>query len=144
MRHEPLAATGVRPRERHADRATAVANAIDLVANRVARAAAAGTGRVAVLENKVGHHSMPPPIIEIAAACQTDEIVHRQGCVSREQLDQEYAALSCDTRPRSHPAFERRNQQIVDDAAIYATAGGQCTAGRFQPELADRGALNFM
>src|SRR5687768_10660149 len=137
MRHEPLAAAGVRPRQRHAYRATAVANAVDLVANRVARAAAAGTGRVAVLQNEVGHHAMPAAVIEITATCKTDEIVHRQWCVSREQLDQEYAALSCDTRPRPHPAFEGRDQQIVHDAAIHVTARGQCTAGRFQPELAD-------
>ena len=49
-----LAAAGVRAGEGHADRAAAVAQAVDLVADDVARAAAAVAPRVTALDHEVG------------------------------------------------------------------------------------------
>ena len=97
---EPLAAAGVLPVERHPHGSAQVRQLVQLVANRVARAAFAVAARVAALNDEVGHHAMDRDAVEEALVRQVDEVRHRQRRVGDRQLDLDRAAIGRDKRMR--------------------------------------------
>src|SRR5438093_956331 len=73
-----LAAAGVGPVERHADRAAQVLTLIQLVADRVTGTSLAVAARIAVLNDEVRYYAMDAEPVEEPLAGERDEVLDRQ------------------------------------------------------------------
>ena len=81
--------TGVRHRERTADDLVVV----ELVLERVARAAATGAGRVTGLDHEVRDHAVEDDAVVEPVARELDEVVDRLGRVVVEELELDRAMV---------------------------------------------------
>src|SRR5437667_11471070 len=109
MRDEELAAAGVLPVERHADRTAKVWQLVQFIANRVPRPTVTIAARVAVLDDEVGDHAMDGNAVEEASVSEVDEVGDGDRRVRDRQLDLDRAAVRLDKRMRREL---RRDQRV--------------------------------
>src|SRR5262245_42327035 len=96
MCDEELAAAGVRPIERHTDRASHVGPLIQFVTNRKAWSSLAVATRIASLNDEVRHHAVERQAVEELLACERDEVVHRERSVENSELELDVPAIGLD------------------------------------------------
>src|SRR3954468_14743793 len=99
---EELAAVRVRAGVRHRERAAHDLVVVELVLERVARAAAAGPGRVAALDHEVLDHAVEDHAVVEVVAGELLEVLDGLGGVLVEQLDRDVAVVGVHDRCAAH------------------------------------------
>src|SRR5262245_43798209 len=91
VRDEKLAAAGILARKSHPDSAAGVRPGVDLTADLIAGAPLAVAARVASLNDEIRHDAVKSNAVEETSARESDEAVHRDRRVLREEFDLDLA-----------------------------------------------------